>query len=430
MLADRIAALRPPMSKPAPLFCTIVAKNYLARARVLARSLHTHHPESRLEVLVVDAALGLFDPAREEFRVRFLEELALPNPREMAFRYDLVELCTAVKPFFLRRLLDEGHDCVVYLDPDVQVLAPLREALEGLPPDGLVLTPHLIAPARSAHWERGVLLTGAYNLGFLALREGRSTRGLVDWWANRCLTHCLDDPERGLYLDQRWMDLAPGFVALTHVLRHPGYNVGRWNLEERPLTGPPEAPRVCGEPLVFMHWSGLDPSRPDRLARFDHDAAVDKEPLATLMGCYVGALRECGQDACALWTYSHGRLSDGRAITPALRAFFREQPKGRFQDPFDAGARDGFVAWARRAQPRGALRAAFGLGSPARRLRWQRLADRAVLRFPGPVGSVVARISAVVGTCPSLRVRSTKLWIRNSSLWATFSRFGSKPASR
>src|SRR5205823_6219498 len=34
--------------------CTIIAKNYLAYARVLAKSLREHHPASRLWTLIVD----------------------------------------------------------------------------------------------------------------------------------------------------------------------------------------------------------------------------------------------------------------------------------------------------------------------------------------------------------------------------------------
>ena len=385
------------MSEPAPLFCTIVAKNYLARARVLARGLREHHEASAFEVLVVDRPDDLFDPAREAFRTRFLEDLELPSPREMAFRYGVVELCTAVKPFFLRQLLNEGHERVVYLDPDVQVMAPLTEVVEALRPDSLVLTPHLLAPAGAATWERDVLLAGTYNLGFVALHDGPETRALLDWWAERCSTLCLEDPARGLYVDQRWMDLAPGFVARTSVLRHPGYNVGRWNLGERLPTGPPEAPLVQGEPLVFVHWSGLDPARPDRLAGFGEGRPVSEEPLRTLMRRYARELSERGQEACALWAYSHDRLSDGTRISPALRALFRDQPKGRFVDPFDASARDGFVAWTRRTQRDGALRATLGLGNETRRVRWRRLADRAALRFPGVVGTSIGRLTEVVG---------------------------------
>src|SRR5262245_16796982 len=228
------------MSERTPAFCTIVAKHYLARARVLGASLRAHHPESPFEVLVVDDPEDCFDPKREAFRVRALGELNLPHPREFAFRYGLVELCTAVKPYFLKRLLDEGHERVVYLDPDVEVFAPLEDALDLLASDGIVLTPHLLAPARTGPWERAVLLAGTYNLGFLALHGGAETRRLLDWWAERCETECLDDPGRGLYVDQRWMDLAPTLVTRAEVLRHPGYNVARWNLAERPLHGPAE----------------------------------------------------------------------------------------------------------------------------------------------------------------------------------------------
>ncbi len=428
MTADRIAVLRPLMSEPAAVFCTIVAKNYLARARVLARGLRTHHPGSPLEVLVVDDPEGLFDPAREGFRVRFLDELSLPRPREMTFRYGVVELSTAVKPFFLRLLLDEGHDLVVYLDPDVQLFRPLTEALEGVRAASLVLTPHLLEPAHAQNWERDVLLAGAYNLGFLALREGRETRHLLEWWAERCETQCLQDPARGLYVDQRWMDLAPGFVAQTLVLRHPGYNVGRWNMGERTLTGPAAAPLVDGRPLVFVHWSGLDPFQPDRLALFRESRPVDEEPLRSLMRHYARELRECGQDACALWTYSHDRLSDGRAITPALRALFRSQPTGRFEDPFNPSARDGFVAWAQGTRAGGALRAALGLGSEVQRAKWRRLADRLALRLPGTLGKGVAQAAGLAarflgkssGDAGALMTRVLSLFDARPDLRAAF----------
>src|SRR5438067_2473177 len=39
----------------------------------------------------------------------------------------LFAITTAVKPFFLRFLLARGADTVVFLDPDIQVLAPLDE---------------------------------------------------------------------------------------------------------------------------------------------------------------------------------------------------------------------------------------------------------------------------------------------------------------
>ena len=49
--------------------CTIIAKNYLAAARVLAASLRENHPESRCHVLVIDGVEDSFDPAEERFEV-------------------------------------------------------------------------------------------------------------------------------------------------------------------------------------------------------------------------------------------------------------------------------------------------------------------------------------------------------------------------
>ena len=48
--------------------CTIIARNYLAQARVLAETFREHHPDGRFFVLVIDLAFfvarGLFIVAR------------------------------------------------------------------------------------------------------------------------------------------------------------------------------------------------------------------------------------------------------------------------------------------------------------------------------------------------------------------------------
>jgi hypothetical protein len=64
--------------------CTIIAKNYLAAARVLAESLREDHPESRCHVLVIDGVEGHFDSAAEPFEVVEPEALDLPAFEQMA----------------------------------------------------------------------------------------------------------------------------------------------------------------------------------------------------------------------------------------------------------------------------------------------------------------------------------------------------------
>jgi len=78
-------------------FCTVVAKNYLAHARVLVESLGGITELSLLRA-VVDAAESWFEPQKEAFQTIRLADLELPHPREFCFRYDVVELSTAVRP--------------------------------------------------------------------------------------------------------------------------------------------------------------------------------------------------------------------------------------------------------------------------------------------------------------------------------------------
>ncbi len=326
-------------------FCTVVAKNYLPRARVLVDSLRAHHPGATVYVLLADAPEGRFDPAQEPFTCLQLQDLDLPRPRELTFRYGVVELCTAVRPFLFRMLLGRGHERLVYLDPDMRVYAPLDQALRALDHANVVLTPHLCAPLEPS--ERHILVCGAYNLGFLGLHQGAAAEDLLAWLCSRLLHECLFAPAQGLFVDQRWMDLAAGLVDGVHVLRDPGYNVGHWNISQRTLTGSAAKPLVNGVPLALFHYSGFDPARPERLSRHaDEGPAV--EPLATMLASYAREVFAKGEEAAQTWTYTHGFFSDGQAIPEPLRAVFRDEPVGRFPDPFDVSGDASFRRFATR----------------------------------------------------------------------------------
>ena len=110
---------------------------------------------------------------------------------------------------------------------------------------------------------------------------------------------CTIDPARGLFLDQRWVELAPGLVPDAAVLRDPGCNAGFWDLPNRPLTGGPGAYAVAGVPLRCFHFSGFDPARPDVLSA--HQNRIDlaeHPPLARLVRDYAGS---CTRPATRRW---------------------------------------------------------------------------------------------------------------------------------
>ena len=62
--------------------------------------------------------------------------------------------------------------------------------------------------------------SGGYNLGFVGIRDDRSARALIDWWASRCYRYCRVDDAGNMFTDQRWMDLAPAFLIQAAYSAH------------------------------------------------------------------------------------------------------------------------------------------------------------------------------------------------------------------
>ena len=78
--------------------------------------------------------------------VVFLEDLGIPDWLRIAFRFDVLELNTNVKPSFLRYLLGLGYPAAYYFDPDIycyRALDPLDDALSDV---NVLLTPHALSP--------------------------------------------------------------------------------------------------------------------------------------------------------------------------------------------------------------------------------------------------------------------------------------------
>ena len=293
--------------------CTIVTPDHVARARVLARSLREHHPDARCTALVVG------DPpaSAEPFEVLGIEALDCPPLEEMVAAYEPFALMCALKPWLLLHLLEQDP-AVLYLDSDIRVYAPLDDAVATVERHGLVLTRHLLGPLpRDGRHpsEEDILLAGAFNGGFLG--AGRDARSFLGWWAQRLAQECAIDPARGLFLDQRWLELAPGLVPGATVLRDPGCNAGFWDVPNRPLAGGPGSYTVAGVQLRCFHFSGFDPDRPEVLSAHQNRVDLAEHPLlAGLVRDYARELHEAG----------HATMAAQRpaVLTTLMRRLYRE----------------------------------------------------------------------------------------------------------
>jgi glycosyltransferase involved in cell wall biosynthesis len=251
--------------------CTIVARNYLAQAQVLVDSFRRHHPEGTFDVLLIDEP-GSARPVVRGAEVVLPDEIGLaPDDLvHMSLIYDLIELATAVKPSLLLHLLGRGYDHAVYFDPDISIERRIEE-LPGLARDNdLVLTPHLTEPMpRDGGWpsEQSILLSGTYNLGFIAVGGTDEARRMLEWWKVRLLDDCLVRTEHGFFTDQRFIDFVPGLF--NHVLvKDPSWNAAYWNLATRPLSrGADGEILISGRPRTFVHFSGYSPALPHLLSK-------------------------------------------------------------------------------------------------------------------------------------------------------------------
>lgn len=337
---------------------TSITTNYLPKARVLARSIKQLAPEIRFHLVLSDDPPQGFTLADEPFDSLIgLAELGLAADRQWLFDHSLVELCTAVKGRAFQYLFDRcGAAKAFYFDPDTVVFGRLDELCAALDRHGAVLTPHQCAPEETPQAvidnELASLRHGVFNLGFLGARADGEGRQLVDWWAARLGRFCYDDFSRGLFTDQRWMDLAPCFFPGVGILRDPGFNVATWNLTHRQVTGSlREGIRINGEPLGFYHFSGFDSGAQEMMLR---KYGSGNPALLELRQWYLDQCEQQGQaelgDRVARWS----RFDDGTPIEARQRVVYRARADLRraFPDPFStADPKSSYLRWWRANAP-------------------------------------------------------------------------------
>jgi glycosyltransferase involved in cell wall biosynthesis len=334
--------------------CTIIARNYLAQARVLAHSFKQVHPDGNCTVLVIDDPAGYIDPTAERFELVTIHDIGLPDVERMAASYDVMELSTAVKPWLLRHLLQRpGVDSVMYLDPDIKIFDSLREIEERALEHNVVLTPHFTDPLPRDNRkpsEEDILVAGTYNLGFIALGASKTAEELLDWWSERLEQHCINDPERGWFVDQRWIDLAPGLWPGIDVLRDTSFNIAYWNLATRQLEIDGDGYRVDGAPLHFFHFSGFDPRHPEQLSKHQDRVEISRDPaLARICAEYTENLLRNGFEETRRWPYGWNEMANGARLDAAARRVHRDAVEaGEFSDSvFTENGAKRFVAFLR-----------------------------------------------------------------------------------
>jgi len=324
------------------IILTICSANYLAHAKTLGQSLIEHNPDFRFVIGLVDRIPPGFDPSSlRPFELLPVEELGIAALPEMVRKYNLVELNTAVKPFYIERLYrqEPTAEAVIYLDPDIVVYSSLQPLIRKLKDFNLIVTPHSCTfddSPTNIYYETGMLSTGVYNLGFIATARSETTFSFLKWWQKRLENYCYYKPESGLFVDQLWVTLSPLYFPGVYVEKDPGYNMCYWNHFERCLSQREGRWFVNGKhELVFYHFSSYDPGKPDSVTKrvYSRTASfADRPDLKPIYDDYRSRLLANGYDSMMRFPFLLGRSPDEskHSVIPAvknnIRAVLRTLP--------------------------------------------------------------------------------------------------------
>ncbi|MGQ9369871.1 glycosyltransferase [Azospirillum sp. ST 5-10] len=312
-------------------------------------SVASSHPDSVRFIVLCDRVSPTTSAIDVPATIVPVEDLGLPDVEAMAFVYSVMEFSTAIKPACFQWLM-ERFDAggYVYLDPDIVVVAPLVDVRDALSRGaGLVLTPHITRPLQDGRQpdDLTIMKSGIYNLGFMAAAKTPETLLFLGWWADRCRRDAVVDVAANKFTDQRWVDLAPAFVASTAIIHDPGYNIAYWNLSHRPVTDRSGTYLVNDRPVRFVHFSGVVPSNTGVFSKHqDRYASPDDiGPLRTLFLDYVARLHRNGWEATTGIPYAFGFFGNGRTIHPFMRRVFRRAEQNglpaALRQPFTQGGR-------------------------------------------------------------------------------------------
>lgn len=301
-------------------------------------SVSEHHPEWERFVVVLDAPItehAYKDEDHERYRVLGVDDLKLPEASKFLFRYTILEANTAVKPWAFKLLSKEwGYEHSVYLDPDIRLYRSLSLVEEELQHGcSMVLTPHLTSPItdQKRPSETDILRSGAYNLGFAAIGPWEKSASIIEWWQDHLEYDCVVDPDNGLFVDQKWMDLAPGLFDGVSILTHKGYNTAYWNLHDRKLRKQQNRWWCENELLHFFHFSGVDVAKPAAFSKHQNRYTLnDLGDGKDLVVEYCKEVEANGYESLSPIPYGFGHYHSGGVIPDVTRNLYKQDP--RFQD--------------------------------------------------------------------------------------------------
>jgi hypothetical protein len=142
---------------------------------------------------------------------------------------------------------------VTYLDGDLYFFSSPGALYEELVDATVAIVPHRFAPNLQ---KRHVF--GAYNVGWVGVRNDQDGVAVIKWWRERCIEWCYDRVDGDRYADQGYLGSFSRLSARVKVVQHVGANLAPWNIANHHIgfdKGRVMIDRI--HPLIFFHFQGV-----------------------------------------------------------------------------------------------------------------------------------------------------------------------------
>lgn len=285
---------------------TIVAKNYIGLAQILEQSIKQYYKNLEFFIVVADELME--DVVYPDNIIEAKNKIGIPIDLwyNMAFKYDLTEFCTSIKPASFIYFLNK-YEKVIYLDPDILFYDSIEAVYKLLDDCSMLLTPHITQIAlepRSDSPENVWLSCGIFNLGFCAVKKTVKVLELMKWWHRRLEVACFNDRLDSTFTDQIWMNFAPALLSSKelHIVYDLGFNIAPWNFFERKILFEDGKYYVVSrfrkdminkEHLLFVHYSGYNYKAllNSHIVQNNVSALYDYEDIRLIMDVYAKHLQ-------------------------------------------------------------------------------------------------------------------------------------------
>ncbi len=234
--------------------CTISTRSHIFKVQALYQSLLPFY-EGSFFCLLIDAEKQTAD---NQFTTHDLNDLISEESQALKMKYKGDKLRWALKSNYLKLLINNGFDRVLYVDNDIYFYDSPQFLFEKLKEKSFLLTPHFYPsnPKKDQNWLEANFRVGLFNAGFIGV--SKSGIEILDWWTNCCLYNVKKSFWRGLFDDQKYLDLVPVKFDNVEIVKHRGCNLAGWNSDESVvLKAENEHFLIQNERLIFIHFTPL-----------------------------------------------------------------------------------------------------------------------------------------------------------------------------